>query len=582
MSKTGKMTKKMSRVLMIVSAVLLVGAVLTACGVAGLFNMPALELPTDAPVVEENPVIDPSVPSDDGNAEVPEKPVLKEEDKVKPDYSKVGAGEAHLPSLNDYGQYDGYGVYNWGQLKTMIGNLNEGISATYVIGIDLVADSTITVKTGTNVTLTSITNIAGDRKNIKRKVIKSGSAVDVSQSFVENFFRIEEGATLTIQHLTLDGMGNDFVNASGAGVYACYSLVNINEKTTPDSKSALFVLEEGGVLTNNRTKKDTVPTDATLGKTDTSGNRAAGGGVYVSAGATFVMNGGEISYIKGSDLPRGARDGGGDQYSALNYGAVFVGRENIRMAAWEKGPIPGYGRGQFFMYGGEMLHNTGGGNGAGVGVGGDVYLDGGRIAYTESAYEPVFYVAGVDKNYDRQMGLTDSPNYDSSIRGSVTIYSGELDHNSSPSYSVAMVYGEFTLWDADIHDNSGSTCMGVSPPAQQSTGAKASMTIVGGNFYNNNTTGIFTCNGAFTMWDGNVYNNVCTNAPIGVSGNETRIYGGNFYNNSVKNNGGAMSVAGGTCYIYDANFTYNTAFNNAGAVYIRSEEQRRGGLRKRR
>ena len=190
MSKTGKMTKKMSRVLMIVSAVLLVGAVLTACGVAGLFNMPALELPTDAPVVEENPVIDSSVPSDDGNAEVPEKPVLKEEDKVKPDYSKVGAGEAHLPSLNDYGQYDGYGVYNWGQLKTMIGNLNEGISATYVIGIDLVADSTITVKTGTNVTLTSITNIAGDRKNIKRKVIKSGSAVDVSQSFVENFFQI--------------------------------------------------------------------------------------------------------------------------------------------------------------------------------------------------------------------------------------------------------------------------------------------------------------------------------------------------------------------------------------------------------
>ena len=410
MSKTGKMTKKMSRVLMIVSAVLLVGAVLTACGVAGLFNMPALELPTDTPIVEETPIVDPSLPSADGSVEIPEKPVLKEEDKIKPDYNVLGAGEAHLPSLNAYGQYDGYGVYNWGQLSTMIADLENSLakSATYVIGIDLVADSTIIIPTGTNITLTSITNITGDRKSIRRKVIKdaSNNVVDPEQledyvfdsldypniqttvrnaSFTGSMFYIESGATLTIQHLELNGSGDEFINSDNKGVYSCYSLVMTAPRLMDNEsleKSACLYLEQGSVLTKNNMRN--------------TGKFGTGAGVFANAGSVFIMNDGEISDMRFFDKNHNWQNPGDawnqdywsrDVHITFSGCSVYVGRENICLQAGMLPagslytPLPGLGYAQFFFNGGNITRNTRGSYGVSVAYAGQMMWDGGRISY---------------------------------------------------------------------------------------------------------------------------------------------------------------------------------------------------------
>jgi len=131
---------------------------------------------------------------------------------------------------------------------------------------------------------------------------------------------------------------------------------------------------------------------------------------------------------------------------------------------------------------------------------------------------------------------------------------------------VSAIYGNFYLWDAEVHDNNGPF------GAFYISGTGSSITICGGRFYNNgkrNSSSFINCLAGCntTIWDCEAYGNEGSVGPVYLTNGTCNIYGGNFYSNKATN-GGAVHVGNGICNIYGGNFTYNTATSNGGAVYI--------------
>lgn len=482
-------------------------------------------------------------------------------EKIEPDLTGVGAGEKNLPEVIG-GTFQGtVSIGSWTNLKIYIEGLSAGTKVIVSMLQNMTADSTITVPRGVNVTLTSPTTTINERRTISRKVTNDPTtgAVDLTTAnatFLENFFRVGDGATLSIQYLELNGSSDKMVDAKGAGVFKSYALVDVRQ-------GGLFYLEEEGILTKQF-----------LHRND---NRSAGGAVWVDPSAVFIMDGGEISYCWVSTNPTDSAGntidtttGGGDNIIAVQGGAVFVAREGMRISNYAVGStvsgtavaIPGTGRGKFYMFGGNIHHNQGARNGSAVVVGGDVYVDGGRISYNQGSHEPVFYVAGPGQDYAVQEQVEGAVGG----RGRVEINSGEFDHNYSPSVMISAIYGSMVINNADIHDNSGAQgCFYIS-------GVGSSITINGGRYYNNNSTNfpfvncLAGCNA--TVNDCLVYNNTGTTGPIYLGNGTCVVNGGEFYNNTINGNGGAVCVANGSCTVTGGYFHDNSATANGGAIYI--------------
>jgi hypothetical protein len=244
--------------------------------------------------------------------------------------------------------YSNGGVQIYSDLKTII----ENVSGTEG------APAVVCIVTGAAVGLTNTVNIASG-KHIKLTVADGLEATikRESSSFTDSLFTVQSGASLVLDAgngtLTLDG-------GKVAGINATAALVKISGGT--------LTMDDGVALKNNN-------------NTSTSDR---GGGVYLASGGTFVMNGGEISDNRTSNINNTQEsNGGGGVYVdggtfTMNGGAI---RNNATDGYWghHGGGVYIKNSGTFTMSGNSTISGNTGFDGGGV------YINSGTFTMSDNS-----------------------------------------------------------------------------------------------------------------------------------------------------------------------------------------------------
>jgi hypothetical protein len=230
--------------------------------------------------------------------------------------------------------YSNGGVPIYGNLKTIIENVSGTESAPAIVRIvtaEVELANTVDIASGKHIKLTVADGL---ETTIERE----------SSNFKSSLFNVESGGSLVLDAgsgaLTLDGGKSDGMTAEAA-------LVKVDGGT--------LTMGDGVALKNNN-------------NTSTSDR---GGGVYLASGGTFVMNGGEISDNRTSNINNiSESNGGGGVYVdggtfTMNGGAI---RNNATDGYWghHGGGVFIKNSGTFTMSGNSTISGNTGFDGGGV------------------------------------------------------------------------------------------------------------------------------------------------------------------------------------------------------------------------
>jgi len=394
-------------------------------------------------------------------------------------------------------------------------------------------------KTGITITLKGI---GGEKKVISYDV-------DVSYNSIFSFF-VGGGVTLILdENITLGsrieiGSDGSLIMNQGAKIF-------FNNSANGGANSVSY---GGGVRVYQGAT-------FTMNGGEISGNSAfKGGGVYVGSGATFTMTGGEISGNYGNS----SGSCGGGVY--VDNGAIFTmkGGEISGNSAFKGGGVYVDNGAIFTMKGGKIISNN-----PYVGVfsyGGGVYVAGGAF----------FTMIGGEISGDSRGGgvYVGSENQ---VGGTFSMEGGKISNNT------------FNNNTSDYHSyiGGGGVCV---------AGTNATFTMIGGEITGNtiiindyNTRGgggvYIGYNATFTMIDGEISGNTAASS-LSINGgygggvcmeaNATfAMNGGNISNNTASDGGGGVSVADATFTMNGGNISGNTtsssfaAYDSGGGVRVR-------------
>ena len=353
-------------------------------------------------------------------------------------------------------------------------------------------------------------------------------------------FLIERGGELTL------------TNCNGTGKVTCASY-RIGRGSGVQVNSGTFNLY-GGTITGNTA--DTYGGGVYVyggnskfnmyGGTISGNNATKGGGVYVSAGATFTMNGGTIGGTSDSDANKatnGEKTGtGGGVYVSDGTFTMNGGTISGNTADLTDGGVGVYTAtsttATFTMNGGEITRNKASSQGGGVGVYRAAKFEMNNSAsITDNTANQGGGVYVDDKGVHKD-GATFTMNNTASVSGNTANQGG----------GVYVESGTFDMNDGTITGNTAKN-------------EKASNNINGGGVYVSN-------NGTFNMNDGAISDNKATNSDernttygggVYVSGGTFTMNGGaSSVSKNTAKNGGGVSVSSGTFNMNDGKISGNT------------------------
>ncbi len=403
-------------------------------------------------------------------------------------------------------------------------------------------------------------------------------------------------------------LDKDFVVPAGESVTLCLNGYTLDGTGTDEQKS---VLEVRGTLT--------------LEDCNTSGNGAGkivdgygtytvldsvpshyGGGVFVGEGATFILNGGEISGNTAGRCGGGVAVAPGGRFvmnaglitgNGGEYGAgVYLDREGVfelnngTIAQNTSGRRGGgvSSLGTFTMNGGDISNNTAPQGGAGVSTAGTFTQNGGNITGNQTVQSGA--------------GL-------SVVGGSTALLiGGAINGNTATRFGGGMhIEGSTLTLNGTVVGGNTATLGGGGIFAQ----ANATLSMRSGQIYENRSNafggGVYLNGASMQMDGGSVNGNVSANNGGGfyllygsevilndgtVSGNQSEQYGGGFSvgvgnvtvngglvsgNTSVRN-GGGFSIADGTITMNDGSVVQNSAGENGGGFSVGSLLVMNGGI----
>jgi fibronectin type 3 domain-containing protein len=392
---------------------------------------------------------------------------------------------------------------------------------------------------------------------------------------------------------TINHSGTGSLLSAGTGVTLILGN-NITLKGLPNNSRNLVGSNNGGTLIMNAGSKII----------DNSHSSSYGGGVHIR-GATFIMNGGEISGNSSSA-------GGG----VFMEGGAFImngGKISGNTSSSNGGGVFANGTGTFTMNGGEISGNTSSSFGGGVYLHNDrtFTMNGGKIlgnsartgggVYFNPGGTFIMTDGEICGNESSSSGATSGGVYISD--GTFTMTGGKIYGNNSSSTGGVNVTGIFTMNGGEISGNTGGGYGG-------GVSAYGTFTMNGGKISGNTSSsngggvyasGIFTMNGGgisgntsfigggvyayatFTMNDGEISGNTtATSSPWGYGGGVYISSNRNFTMEGGKISGntasGSYSYGGGVCVSNNGTFTMNdgeisgnTASNSyfyGGGVYV--------------
>ena len=281
----------------------------------------------------------------------------------------------------------------------------------------------------------------------------------------------------------------------------------------------------GSVITVNG-KLTLCDCSTTKAGTITGGSAEKGGGVFVGEGATFTMNGGEISKnVAKSNKPLPLYSGGGGVF--INSNATFTmkgGKISENTAESNDRPYCGGGgvfvdnNATFIMEGGKISNNTTADLGGGVSVYGIFTMKDGEISENTLTDVPSFrdgggvFVAGIFTMENGKISSNDNYGVMVNIQGTFIMENGEISNNTITNepkniYGGGVdVSGIFTMKDGKISNNTSGTVGGGVCVNYDGT------FIMEGGEISNNTAysggGVCVCDDAtFTMNGGSIINN---------------------------------------------------------------------------
>jgi M6 family metalloprotease-like protein len=339
--------------------------------------------------------------------------------------------------------------------------------------------------------------------------------VTLTRGVSGNLFTIQDGATLILENIIIDGDSNGNFAETGGG-----SLVRINS-------GGALVMNAGAVARNNV-------------------NSVTGGTVHNRVGSTFTMNGGEISgNIATANAGAGVRVEG---TFIMNGGKISgnTTNNNVGGGVYVDSSIA------FTMTGGEISGNNASHSGGGISVNSEFIMNGGKISENTSSASG----GAVEVRPNAKFTMND----------------GEISENTAATDGGGIRVsnnGQFVFNEGKIIGNTAIQHAG----GVFATGAGSIFTMNGGEISGNTSGGegggVRVNSGiTFTMTNGEISGNIAgsTGGGVRVATNTTTfiMQGGKIAGNIAGTDGGGVNMGGLSFTMTGGEISGNTAARGNG------------------
>lgn len=354
---------------------------------------------------------------------------------------------------------------------------------------------------------------------VKRNRVKKDSHGN-STIIVNNMIEIQPGATLTLDHITIDGAKELWESGQAH-----------NDSIVAGLDGGRLILNEGAILQNNNASYmgagvsgwngfELVMNDGSAIRNNDCHGHEYGGGVFITKG-TFTMNGGSVSGNR-------ANRGGGVAIIAGTF--TMNGGTVDGNATYQTGPQPGYG--------------------------GGIYI----ADYEGFSGAPATYSSG-PATFTMKGGFIQNNNAQSVGGGILTF--------PQDGHKVTLNISGGTIENNTTASNGGGICMYYRDTVLNMTGGKVlnnTAKYYGGGLYQYNAIDI-TVNG------GEIRNNTAASSGGGAYleyGSRLMLYGGEFTQNTANFGGGVDIQKNSLFYMNGGTVKENTANIYGGGVDINS------------